>query len=491
MTHRGLVIALGLLAACSPGTENGIRTPRIILVSMDTVRADHVGGYGAVDTTPALARIAAEGVRFDDFHAASTYTIPSHLSIFTGRDPVEVMRPSGRLRSSATTLTEILAGAGYRTVAFHEGGYVASLFGFDRGFDQYTELRRVAAVDEELPRVLEWIRTAGDEPYFLFLHTYAAHYPYGGYERYRVESPERELLSPKDIRRLRRVAAQGRLDEEPEEVRREIRFYNHLVRLGGEQIPIEGNRLPEDFPGSQHFEADRAALLASYDERIRLVDRALAEIRATLEDLGQWEDTLLVVTSDHGEAFFEHGLQRHGYVPYSEVLKVPLVISYPRRLGAVAPLVVEGLAWHLDLMPTILGLAGVPSRAPTSGRDVSAVILGEEEIGERWIFPAVQEALHRSPEPHRRVALHGDLKYVEGHARFGDAEGYLFDLRSDPGETRSLRAERPDVFAAMAEAAHRWSAEHTPGKRVGADDAPIELSEQQRDDLRALGYVGS
>jgi arylsulfatase A-like enzyme len=488
MVHRGVALALTLAAACSPSANGGDRPARIILFSMDTVRADHVDGYGSEGNTPALARIAAEGVRFQNFHAASTYTIPSHASIFTGRDPREVMRPSGRLKKGVPTLAEALFAAGYRTAAFHEGGYVSSLFRFDRGFEQYTEVRRIATVDEELPTVLEWIRNAGDEPYFLFLHTYAAHFPYGGYDRYRKEAPGRGLLSGKEIRRLRRVAGEGRLDDEPEGVSDAALLYNHMVHFGNEQIPMEHNELPADFPSSPHFEADRAALMASYDERIRLIDRALDRIRRTLEELGQWEDTLLVVTSDHGEAFFEHGLQRHGYVPFSEVLKVPLIVSYPRR---IAPRVIDDLAWHPDLMPTVLGLADADMETPASGRDLSDALLSEMRIGTRWIFPTTQETVHRAPEPPRHVALWGTLKYVEGHPRFGDPEGYLFDLAVDPGETTNLRAERPDVFARFAEAARSWAEAHSAESSDVPAEAPIEINAEQEEKLRALGYLGS
>jgi arylsulfatase A-like enzyme len=160
---------------------------------MDTVRSDRVNDA----TAPALGAIAGGGVRLPRFYAASSYTIPSHMSIFTGLDPAAhgVHRQRSALAPEVATLAEVLAEAGFRTQAFHEGGYVEGRFGFARGFEDYRRAPRIAVAREVLPDVVTWIRAHADERWFLFLHTYAAHSPYGGYDRYRAEAPERGLLS--------------------------------------------------------------------------------------------------------------------------------------------------------------------------------------------------------------------------------------------------------------------------------------------------------
>jgi len=471
---------------------------RIIFLSMDTVRADHVNGYGPGDTTPELAKIAAEGVLFRDFYGASTYTIPSHMSIFTGLDPREhgVASIVARLSPDVPTLAEILSGAGFRTVAFHEGGFVAAHFGFDRGFDSYQEYPRGSVVGEALPEVLDWIRWAGDDPYFLFLHTYAAHRPYGGLERYRTANPNRGLPSAAELVLLRETAPGN--DTELSDSQRSVYYLvNSLVDRAEDKIA--GDTRDRFFTTNPHFEADIAAVRASYDERIGRIDRAIGRIKDTLIEGGQWEDTLFVVFSDHGEAFFEHGLDRHGYIPFNEVLKVPLVISYPRFLRSRSEHVVEGLAWHLDILPTVLGLAGLPTPPGGQGIDLTPILAGDAELPKtRAIYPAVLKSpLYPPQRPVRRVALMDGYKRIEGHAHYGDTGGYLFDLESDPGEERNLRATRRDLFDAMAERLRLYLSGLTiyppvhrrTGRVITGREADTGLGREELQKLRNLGYV--
>ena len=370
---------LALLASCGAGGPSGdgsgagdagsaTRPKRIILFSMDTVRADRLSGYGDADTTPNLAAIAAEGALFERFYAASTYTIPSHMSIMTGLDPVEhgVLVEGARLGPDAPTLAELLSEAGYRTRAFTEGVYVGARWGFDRGFEEYAELPRMAVIEDELPEILRWMRARGDEPYFLFLHTYAAHFPYGGYRRYLREAPERGLPTGSELQALYARAKSDGFDSLSKEERDLCLLFNHFVRSHADMFPVDDNRLPPDFPDWPHFEQDRAALIDSYDDRLRRIDAAIGRLRKVLVQQGQWEDTLLIVLSDHGEGFYEHGAARHDYLPFDEVLKVPLIVSYPRLFGALGPQRPTDLAWHLDVLPTVLGLAGIapPGRTP-------------------------------------------------------------------------------------------------------------------------------
>jgi arylsulfatase A-like enzyme len=492
-------LAALLVIGCS-GESSVPRPPRVILISMDTVRADRVSGYGSADTTPRLAAIAREGVLFRDSYGASTYTIPSTMSIFTGLDPLEhgLDSNSTRLSPDVPLLAELLQEAGYRTQAFQEGGYVDARFGFDRGFEEYRELPRIATVDEALPEVLAWMREQADQPYFLFLHTYAAHFPYGGMERYREAHPERGLPGPDELGAPREVVHETWREER--EAQRFHALCNYFAERREECI---GNhtRLMEDFPETEYFELDVAQIRTSYDERIARIDAAIGGIQTTLVELGQWEDTLLVVVSDHGEAFFEHGLERHDYVPFNECLRVPLVISYPRRLRDRPGHLVEGLTWHLDIMPTILGLTGIPAPPHRQGRDLTAVLLGRAEIeAERAIFPAVQRPAFQPPLPLRRIAMQGSEKWVQGHIHFGDREGFLFDLAEDPGERRNLRSERRarfDDLGSLARAYEKSLRLHSPvdqrtGLPVNADatDLPPELTEEGWEKLRSLGYVG-
>jgi arylsulfatase A-like enzyme/4-amino-4-deoxy-L-arabinose transferase-like glycosyltransferase len=490
------------LGAIEPGER---RPGRIILLSMDTVRADAVA---SAELAPNLAAIADQGVRFEAFYAASNYTMPSHMTIFTGLDPAEhgVTLAHARLSPSVPTLAELLGEAGYRARGFHEGGYVESRFGFARGFELYRRYPRVELVREALPAVLEWMGDRGTEPYFLFLHTYAAHFPYGGFERYRQEHPDRGLPTEATLKQWwRRWPGRGPLGEAaaseiPPEIRYECTLFNHLAESHAELLPCGAYLFAEDAASSPHWESDLEALRRSYAERVRLVDSAVGRIRRFLEEREQWADTLLVVTSDHGEAFFEHGLARHDFVPFDEVIRVPLVVSWPAALANRGGTRLVSLAWHLDLFPTLLRLAGVEPPSSGGGVDLSPAILGVEALEPaRSVFPFVLHTAHRKQEPGRRVALRRGLKRIDGHGYFGDQAGLLFDLGSDPGEARNLRSERPTEWEELQGLTAEWEQGLRPispvhqntGRplRGAADEEALSLPAAQQEELRALGYA--
>ena len=479
---------------------------------MDTVRADRVSGYADVSTMPVLAAIAEEGVRLQNFYAAASYTLPAHMSIFTGLDPGEhgMLRDEAELSPRVTTLAQALREVGYRSAGLHEGGYVASRFGFDKGFDAYREVARQDVVGPALPALLEWLHEAGDERYFLFLHTYAAHFPYGGFERYRGEHPERGLPDDEEIDRLRERYAtahsrrkEGRAPGEiPAEIRALCTLYNQLAPLHSELLGCGDYFLSAGFATGEHATLDLRAMMDSYDARIGQVDRALGAIRDTLRELGQWDDTLLVVTADHGEAFLEHSASQHDYIAFNEVLKVPAVISYPARLRDAPVREIQGLTWQLDLMPTILGMAGAAIPPGVRGIDLSSVLEGREALPEdRAVFPAIVRLAHREARSLRRVALRGDLKFVEGDEHFGDAEGLLFDLSRDSAERDNLRTQDPDAFRELAALVKSYESRLDPrppihqktGRVLPMDPLrsvpSVELSPEQADALRELGYV--
>ena len=503
------IAALGVATSCGPRAAPAPQRPaRIILISMDTVRADHVSGWGDPQATPQLAAIAAEGARFQHFYSAASFTIPSHMSIFTGLDPAEhrVYGWRTRLAPEVPTLAEELRSAGYQTQAFHEGGFIAPRFGFDRGFDAYEEQPRITVVREQLPQVLAWIREHAGQPYFLFLHTYAAHSPYGGYGRYVRQHPERELPKPDQVQALiaRYPAAFVRGGGfVPPQTRILCSVLNQLAERREQALACGGLELPPSFPSTPHFESDRAAFAESYRERIRLIDHAIGEIRASLVELGEWDDTLFIVTSDHGEAFFEHGgLSQHSYEPFDEVLHVPLVVSYPRVLGENAGTVVEEPTSGLDLFPTILGFAGITPPEGLRGRDLRGAMSGSESLpADRPIFSSVMRLLlNREPVPPRQVVRVGPLKWIQGHPLFGSAEPMLFDLSQDPDERHDLCAARPDDCRRMEELAAardrtlepRWPVDQQTGERLTEDAAAneeVDVPPAEREKLRALGYA--
>jgi arylsulfatase A-like enzyme len=226
-----LLVAGSVAAACrSPESRSTPRPERIVLISMDTVRYD-VFARLLGESLPHLRRIESEGARFEDFYAASSFTIPSHMSIFTGLDVAEHGVGTGLVvpGRGVPLLAEKLRGEGYETHAFHEGGYMAAPYGFARGFSEYRENPRKSVVGGNLPTVLAWIRDRGRSRYFLFVHTYAAHTPLGGYDRYRKAHPERGLPPQEALRvlddELHRVQREGRSIPITDEVRNLLLLY--------------------------------------------------------------------------------------------------------------------------------------------------------------------------------------------------------------------------------------------------------------------------
>lgn len=489
----GLAAAIGL--ACSaPRIPEGA-PERIVLISLDTLRADRL----TPELMPTVLEIAAEGVRFRNAWSASSYTIPSHMSLFTGLDPAEhgVSTLQARLDPEVPTLASLLRGAGYRTRAFHEGVFVDARFGFDQGFEKYEQVRYSLVSDLALNDVFAWMERMLYEPYFLFLHTYAVHFPYGGYDDYRERVPERNLPTREDLLERRKSVQAG--GEDPT-LHYHCTLYNQLAQQRNSMLDCGDNRPDSRFTDQPHFEADREAIERSYDERVRHVDHLVKLVRDQLRATGQWEDTLLVVTSDHGDAFYEHGLYRHSFVPFDEALRVPLVISWPRALADLEQRELDGVVSHLDLLPTLLGLVGVPAPEPRQGRNLAPVIAGEDRIeDDRTVFPGVLRAAQLEQVPLRRVLVGGDRKWIQGHSLFGDAEGYLFDLARDPGERDNLRTERPDEWAALQREARAYDEGLAPARPVdqktgrplaeAAEQPAFEgLEPEALERLRALGY---
>lgn len=376
---------------------------------------------------------------------------------------------------------------------------MAPRFGFERGFEEYRGFEPLELVREQGEQVFDWMREAGDRPYFLFLHTYHAHSPYGGYARYRSQSPQRELLAQPRIATLRRRFADSPADHGAlsPSLRAACTLYDLLAESWRDVLGC-GEESYAAYTGSPHFAEDLAAMQTGYARRIAEIDGFIGRLRATLEALGQWDDTLLVITSDHGEAFFEQRGHLHDYLPWHEVLWIPLVLSYPERFESVAGRQVDGLAGHADLMPTLLSLAGAAAASQGRGLDLTAVALGERELpADRAQFPAILRSAHLPQKPLRRVALRGSLQYIEGDEHFGDAEGLLLEV--GPGHQANRRAERPADVAALRGAIANYRAGLAPvapldfrtGERwkQGALPAGDELDEQQRELLRGLGYL--
>jgi arylsulfatase A-like enzyme/Flp pilus assembly protein TadD len=389
----------------------------ILLVSVDTLRADALGCYGrAGAATPWADRLAAEGVRFETAHAHNVVTLPSHANLLSGEYPLRhgVRDNTGfRFPKERPTLATILREKGWRTGAFVSAFPLDSRFGLDRGFEVYDDRLGGAETsaaflvperrgEETVRAALRWIDSVRGQRFFAFVHLYEPHFPY--------EPPE-----PFD------------------------------TRFGGE--PYQGE--------------------------VAATDAALGPLLAPLLEAGAPSRTLVVFTSDHGEALGEHGETTHGVFAYEATLRVPLVLWAP---GLFAPGVVRSPVRHVDLLPTLLDALGLEVPRDLPGRSLLPVIAGRGGPAPESYLEALSSSLNRGWAP-LHGAIHGGLKYVDLPLP------ELYDLREDPGEARNLAATRQGDLERMRSLLDRLRADDVGvGSRVEEEEATLER-------LRALGYV--
>lgn len=450
----GVLVLLVLLAAgAAVDRWRTAAGPNLVLISIDTLRADRLGAYGyARPTSPALdARLAAAGAVFEDVFSQSPKTTPSHMTLFTSLYPavhgVELWREGNAgptLAPAVHTLAEALKAAGWDTAAFTGGANVHRARGFDHGFDVYKHSR-------PLERALAWLAARRGHRFFLFFHTYEVHDPYLPAPRWQAE-----FVS----------AREGPLLDAVAKLRRNAGGWERAHRIFWESVT----------PDSA---ADRRTLSDLYDAGIRTMDeRTLGPLLDRLDALGLARDTLVVFTSDHGEAFGEHGAYLHDDL-YAGTLRVPLVLRFPGRVPA-GRRVAERVRL-LDVMPTVLGLLGVPPPPGLQGR--SLVPLLRDGGDGTPAPPAVSE--YRSPGRVYESVREGTASYIVDRG-----SEQLFDLATDPAEQQNLAAAAPPALATSRATLARWRAACRPlaerlapvGRGVAADADTVRR-------LRALGYL--
>jgi arylsulfatase A-like enzyme/Flp pilus assembly protein TadD len=371
---RALFLFL-LLGGCGDGRESAPRNPNLLLITLDTVRADRLGSYGyAAAETPWLDRLAGEGLRFSRASSPAPLTLPAHASLLSGLlPPHHGLRNNGAgsFPEGTATLATLLAGGGYRTGAFVGAFVLDRRFGLERGFEVYDdEVERppgaAVALEAERPgrqvvdRALAWLGREDPRPFFLWVHLYDAHAPY-------EPPPEQRARHP------------GR----------------------------------------------------PYDGEIAAVDEAVGRLLEALDRRGLGGSTVVAVAADHGEGLGEHGEATHGLLLYEPTLHVPLLLRAP----GVRPRVVETPVSLVDLAPTLAGLLGrtfpSPPEKTLDGRDLSAALREGSEPAPADLYAETRYPALFGWSPLAALRRR-DLKYIAGP----DPE--LYDLRRDPGETANL-----------------------------------------------------
>lgn len=478
---------------------------RVILISIDTLRADHLGTYGYPrPTSPALDEFATQGVVFENAMAQAPYTLPSHMSILTGLEVWAhgVRRGDTPLPEAYTTLAETLKAEGWSTAAWVDGGFMSARYGFAQGFDEYHDKREPGHAFENGFRryageVREWLDEQGDAPFFLFLHTFDTHGPYQAEPEHFAALDGTTPIVPPHADRF----------GDPMEYLRRFGYHDYLQLERFESLD---------------------EMVDAYDAAIHFVDSSLAVLFRILEESDRYDDALIIVTSDHGESFMDHQLYvGHGLSLYDEEIHVPLLVKFPggrfagtrcgdvvrsidifptvtNSAGAVCPSLVQGI----DLVGAIEGTdqepriaAGVSPNFAAPGFDVVDGVTGYIRradvklieppacgLGEVVASYLDREAGHDGGDPYDLDADRLSMK-----ERLPDVPA-LFDLASDPGETVNLAdARRRDVARIMRRMHRDRERDFQLAKVLGAGASADVLfdSEQQLEDLFSQGYLSS
>lgn len=479
------------------GAGGGGERPNVLLVMLDTLRADRVSCYGySRETTPELNRFAAEAILYERAVPNGIWTVPSHASLFTGL----AVRTHGMnhdhmfLNDEYSTLAELLAAVGYRTVCLSNNPWINRRFNMTQGFAADVDVHAVRQLAKSfadgwcdwlgivLP--LPWLqrdlggalnnylfarwmdgRANRDRPFFAFLNYMDVHLPY--------DTPamaRRKFLDAAGVRRsymLRR------------------RVYGPIVNL----LTARYNFLDNECIS----QADQQVLSDLYDSCVWYLDSRMGELLRAVEQRGLSENTIVIFVSDHGEALGEHGQWAHEFGVYDTLLRVPLLVRDGR---APAGERIKRPVSVSDLFPTILRWAGVGFEAPAGspsrdldggiepGRVVVAEQTGTNEHRLRWAKrrdPGFEEARFRRT---LRAAVVERYKYIEA----SDGQGELYDLAADPGETRNLLDDSPDMAAAFRIQLEAWL-RRTPAYETATPRPQPDVGRELKDALKSLGYV--
>jgi arylsulfatase A-like enzyme len=424
--------------------------PNLVLVSLDTLRAASLGCYGhGRDTSPFLDRIAREGTLFENAIAPATVTGPSHMSLFTGVYPPRHGMLTG-LEPKALgvdTLAARLRAAGYHTAAFTEDGYIIADLGFAEGFSTYTEntgqggLSRPAEGEVRLTfgQAEKWLRENRRLPFFLFVHTYEVHFPYNPPQGYRTLFENDDLPGQPERPMLRRW-------------------------------------------------------FTDYDREVRFLDDELRRLFAAIGERGLAGSTVVVVFSDHGEEFGEHGGWQHGSTVFEELLRVPLIFWGPGRI--VAGRRHSTQVSLIDVAPTLLDLAGLPVPATMQGTSLGPAVVEGREPPARPLFAETRARLRwltssvEAQQPPFIAVRRGTTKYIANRPASGEPKPTVaYDLAADPGESapRLLSAEERALVDRLVNEYLAAGAAARPRPEPGAEAS--EIAPDVRERLRQLGYV--
>ncbi|HJM40060.1 MAG TPA: sulfatase [Planctomycetota bacterium] len=470
-----LLAVLGLLLpACggadseaSSSTAKAAGMPPIILVSLDTCRADRLGFMGARNpNSPALDKLASESVVFTNCISQSSNTGPSHRSLFTGMYPTRHKHAMGSYVQSPFMMSSLLKDVGYKTVAFTGGGFLAGKLGFADGFDIYVDkdegyeesMQYRRGLTSILPQAAAWWRnesskwsgSATGDPFLLFLHTYDIHCPYWPGEGYRNR-------------------------------------YGGWYKGAADLQNMCGQEDFQAFLSSGAEKEDINYLNAMYDAGVAMTDELTGRFLAMLKKDGVLDKSILVITSDHGETLGEHRYIGHNQM-WEEQLHVPLMIRFPggkwggTRIGDPVMLV--------DVLPTLLDALELPAPEGVQGTSLMDLARGTASFGDKRF----RMAMHLDQMSFR---LDNQWKVIVRQMEDGQAKAKLYDLSRDPRESRNLLNDPQEAKIyreVLDDLLAEWKSWREDNRQLDEKLAPSQIEgaidKQLQAELSELGYTG-
>lgn len=420
--------------------------PNVLLITVDTLRADHLGAYGYHrPTSPRIDEIAARGAVFENFFCSAIPTQPSYTTLYTGQHPLThgVISHGGEAALSSTTpmLPELFLKAGYTTCALDNLMRDRPWFG--RGYEYYIDpsLRRVLRLGvtcEELnARAIPWMRAHAEEPFFLFMHYWDPHAPYVAPDRFR-----QLFYSGNPV--------------DPTKTGLETWWEHPLGTLARETWLRTANGTV----------TDPEFVVSLYDQEVRHVDEGIGALVDALDGLGLAENTIMVILGDHGESMTEHGIffEHHGL--YDCTLRVPVIVRWP---GQVQPgMRLQGMRQMHDVAPSLLEAAGLPIARSMDGVSFWPALAGKsQDVGRDEIFSlecTLQAKWCLRTERYKLIVAREPDHY-------GNPECELYDLHADPGETTNLYLQEPEVAAELRRRLEGWI--QTRLQALGQSEDPV------------------
>ncbi|HAH05720.1 MAG TPA: hypothetical protein DCM05_04205 [Elusimicrobia bacterium] len=473
MGRFAFAVLLAALPVRAQGISPSTKPLNIVIIDICSARADHFGSYGyPKPTTPGMDAIAKDATVFERAVAQASWCMGNYASLFTGQGP-EVhglyVMARRKLPEGLPTLAEQLKLAGYDTAAYSGGGtWLLPGWGMDRGFDEYVDVVSTSNPDaltplnERAPRMLDWVRARGN-PFFLYVSVEDLHLE--------DESEAGEIV----------------WNIPPDDEEGHVALSPDATRVSLLRTP-EGKPKKSVLPPPLHKRlgwTPQPHLVEQYDRSLAYTDRSVSQFLKKIQELGRWDDTLVIIAGDHGDQLGEHGLVGHMTGLYEPILHVPLILRHPgfpelkgKRIGR--------LVERVDLMPTLLDVAGRPYKdLNLPGRSLLDLLRNPERPWRKYAFASSKR--------------HGDGKTTAGriatdlildertvrtekwklHWYLHKNRYELYDLENDPREERDLSEKRPDIVAELAFQLIKnleLSRPHAPGLPSGNDASGLQVA---------------